>query len=97
MFAEVNTIVGSSKFGQPNLETLDVETLFIEPGSPWENRYVEFFNRKLRYRDLTTKSSYCCNAAFSSRWNVEMLATPSAANPFFSTKVRFTVAACLLY
>ena len=35
MFAEVNTIVGSSKFGQPNLETLDVETLFIEPGSPW--------------------------------------------------------------
>ena len=34
------------------------ETLFIEPGSPWENRYVESFNRKLRYRDVTTKSSY---------------------------------------
>ena len=23
-------------------------TLFIEPGSPWENGYVESFNRKLR-------------------------------------------------
>ncbi len=67
MFVQVNTIVGSSNLGQPNLETLDVETLFIEPGSPWENRYVESFNRKLRYQDLTAKSSYCCKAAFSSR------------------------------
>ena len=25
-----------------------VETLFIEPGSPWENGYVESFNGKLR-------------------------------------------------
>jgi len=30
------------------LEALDVETLFIEPGSPWENGYVESFNGKLR-------------------------------------------------
>jgi len=25
-----------------------VKTLFIEPGSPWENGYVEIFNGKLR-------------------------------------------------
>jgi transposase InsO family protein len=25
-----------------------VETLFIEPGSPWENGYIESFNGKLR-------------------------------------------------
>jgi transposase InsO family protein len=25
-----------------------VKTLFIEPGSPWENGYVESFNGKLR-------------------------------------------------
>ncbi len=25
-----------------------MNTLFIEPGSPWENRYIESFNRKLR-------------------------------------------------
>jgi transposase InsO family protein len=25
-----------------------VKTLFSEPGSPWENGYVESFNRKLR-------------------------------------------------
>ena len=30
------------------LEALNVETLFIEPGSPWENGYVESFNGKLR-------------------------------------------------
>jgi len=30
------------------LERLDVGTLFIEPGSPWENGYVESFNGKLR-------------------------------------------------
>ena len=30
------------------LEKLDVKTLFIEPGSPWENGYIESFNGKLR-------------------------------------------------
>ena len=30
------------------LEALDVETLFIEPGSPWENGSVESVNGKLR-------------------------------------------------
>jgi transposase InsO family protein len=26
----------------------DVKTLFIEPGSPWENGYIESFSGKLR-------------------------------------------------
>ena len=30
------------------LADLGVTTLFIEPGSPWENGYVESFNSKLR-------------------------------------------------
>jgi transposase InsO family protein len=30
------------------LDRLGVGTLFIEPGSPWENGYVESFNGKLR-------------------------------------------------
>ncbi|MHC4169516.1 MAG: integrase core domain-containing protein, partial [Planctomycetota bacterium] len=30
------------------LEDLDVDTLFIEPGSPWENGYVESFNGRMR-------------------------------------------------
>ncbi len=30
------------------LTNLGVKTLFIEPGSPWENGYVESFNGKLR-------------------------------------------------
>ena len=30
------------------LKGLDVDTLFIAPGSPWENGYVESFNGRLR-------------------------------------------------
>jgi putative transposase len=30
------------------LSRLEVKTLFIEPGSPWENGYIESFNGKLR-------------------------------------------------
>ena len=30
------------------LERVGVKTLFIEPGSPWENGYIESFNGKLR-------------------------------------------------
>ena len=31
-----------------DLPPLGVKTLFIEPGSPWENGYIESFNGKLR-------------------------------------------------
>ncbi len=30
------------------LNNLEVKTLFIEPGSPWENGYIESLNGKLR-------------------------------------------------
>jgi transposase InsO family protein len=30
------------------IQRVDVKTLFSEPGSPWENGYVESSNRKLR-------------------------------------------------
>jgi transposase InsO family protein len=30
------------------LATLGVKTLFIDPGSPWENGYIESFNGKMR-------------------------------------------------
>ena len=30
------------------LNRLGAKTLFIEPGSPWENGYIESFNGKLR-------------------------------------------------
>ena len=30
------------------LNNLGVETLFIEPGSPWENGYIESFNSRFR-------------------------------------------------
>ena len=34
------------------LERLDVKPLFIQPGGPWENGYIESFNGKLRYELL---------------------------------------------
>lgn len=34
------------------LQRLGVKTAFIEPGSPWENGYIESFNGKLRYELL---------------------------------------------
>jgi transposase InsO family protein len=30
------------------LKSIGVKTLFIEPGSPWENGYIESFNARLR-------------------------------------------------
>ena len=30
------------------LGRMSVKTLYIEPGSPWENGYIESFNGKLR-------------------------------------------------
>ena len=30
------------------LQRLGIKTLYIEPGSPWENGYIESFNGKLR-------------------------------------------------
>ena len=37
------------------LEKVDVKTLFIEPGSPWENGYIESFNGRLRDELLNRK------------------------------------------
>jgi len=34
------------------LKRLQVKPLFIQPGSPWENGYIESFNGKLRYELL---------------------------------------------
>jgi putative transposase len=38
----------TAKAVRGRLERLEVGTLFIEPGSPWENGYIESFNGKLR-------------------------------------------------
>ena len=37
------------------LTRLGVETLYIDPGSPWENGYLESFNGKLRDEFLNTE------------------------------------------
>ena len=45
------------------LSNLGVKTLFIEPGSPWENGYVESFNGKLRDELLSGELFYTLKEA----------------------------------
>jgi transposase InsO family protein len=45
------------------LRKLDVQTLFIEPGSPWENGYNESFNGKLRDELLNGELFYTLKEA----------------------------------
>jgi len=45
------------------LERMRVKTLFIEPGSPWENGYVESFNGKLRDELLNGEIFYTLREA----------------------------------
>ena len=45
------------------LQHVEVQTLFIEPGSPWENGYVESFNGKLRDELLNREIFYTLTEA----------------------------------
>jgi transposase InsO family protein len=45
------------------LERIGVKTLFIEPGSPWENGYNESFNGKLRDEVLNGEIFYTLREA----------------------------------
>jgi transposase InsO family protein len=48
------------------LQRLGVQTLFVTPGSPWENGYVESFNGKLRDELLDRE-------VFDTLWEVQVL------------------------
>ncbi len=54
------------------LERVGVRTLFIEPGSPWENGYCESFNGKLRDELLNGEIFYTLKEAkiLIERWRV---------------------------
>ena len=49
------------------LKAVGVKTLYIEPGSPWENGYVESFNGKLRDELLNLE-------IFDTLWEAKVLA-----------------------
>ena len=55
------------------LGKLGVKTLYIEPGSPWENGYVESFNGKLRDGLLNRELFYTLQEAqiLIERWRHE--------------------------
>ncbi|OGO25902.1 MAG: transposase [Chloroflexi bacterium RBG_16_51_16] len=45
------------------LKRQDVKSLFIEPGSPWENGYIESFNGKMRDELLAREIFYSLKEA----------------------------------
>ncbi len=51
---------------------LEVQPLFIQPGSPWENGYCESFNGKMRYELLDGEIFYSLLEAkiIIERWQV---------------------------
>lgn len=55
------------------LQRVGVKTLFIEPGSPWENGYIESFNGKLRDELLNRELFYTLREAQVpiENWRVE--------------------------
>jgi transposase InsO family protein len=55
------------------LSRLGVKPLFIEPGSPWENGYIESFNGKLRDELLDREIFYTLAEAQTllGRWKEE--------------------------
>jgi len=55
------------------LKRLNVGTLFIEPGSPWENGYIESFNGKLRNELLNGEIFYSLKEAqvLIEEWRVQ--------------------------
>jgi transposase InsO family protein len=55
------------------LVTKQVETLYIEPGSPWENGYVESFNGRLRDELLDRELFYSVAEAkvLAENWRLE--------------------------
>ena len=55
------------------LYSLKVKTLYIEPGSPWENGYIESFNGKLRDELLNGELFYTLKEAqvLIERWRME--------------------------
>jgi len=53
------------------LAKVEVQTLFIEPGSPWENGYVESFNGKFRDELLNGEIFYAL-------WEAKVIVDPRA-------------------
>ena len=62
----------TAKVVQKWLERVGVRTLFIEPGSPWENGYVESFNGKLADELLEREVFYTLHEAkvLIERWRI---------------------------
>ncbi len=52
---------------------IGVQTLYIEPGSPWENGYIESFNRKFRNELLNGEIFYTLKEAKTliEKWRIE--------------------------
>jgi len=58
-----NGLEFTAKYAREWLGKLGVQTLFTEPGSPWENGYIESLNGKLRDELLKGEIFWSLNEA----------------------------------
>ena len=70
------------------LADVGAQTLYIEPGSPWENSYCESFNSKLRDEFLNGEIFYSLKEAqiLTERWRVHY----NVPHPVLWTQVNAT-------
>ena len=64
------------------LEVSDVKTLFVAPGSPWENGYVESFNSKLRDELLNRELFFYILTRIIRIWKSELYKNPVSVRNF---------------
>ena len=67
---------------------LTVVPLFIEPGSPWRNGYVESFNGKFRDELLNGELFYTLQEALGSLWKGGANATYNTHRPHTPLRYR---------
>ena len=63
IFAVIMEVSSRPVVWQAWLRTVEVEPIYIYPGSPWENGYNERFNGALRHEVLDTEVFYSLNEA----------------------------------
>ena len=81
------------------LDDLGVETLFIEPGAPWQNGYVESFNSRFRDEFLNVEIFHRIKEAqiLAEKWRIAYNETRPHSSLNYMTPARFAAsreAAC---
>jgi Integrase core domain len=82
---------------QDCIAAVGAKSAYIEPGSPWENGYIESFNARLRDELLNGGSSIRCVKPRSSSRAGDVTTTPFGRMPLSATNHQLRRSSCLCY